>query len=45
MQRRVKLDIIDEQVTDLLLCAEKECRKIRTGEVDFSPEASRVVEI
>jgi hypothetical protein len=45
MQRRVKLDIIDKQVTDLLLHAEKECRKIIIEKVDFSLEVSKALEI
>ena len=38
--RATKLNRIDQQVTELLLHAEKDCRKLRTGEVDFSPEVS-----
>ena len=45
MQRRVKLDIIDKLVTSLLLYAEKKYRKIRTGEVDFSLEVNKAVEV
>ena len=35
----------DEQVTSLLLYAEKECKKIRIGKVDFSLEVSKAIEI
>ena len=35
------LDMINEKVTSLLLYAEKECRKLRIGEIDFSSEASK----
>ena len=45
LQRRVKLDLIDEQVTSLLLYTEKEYRKIRIAEVDFSPKVSKAVEV
>ena len=44
LRRVVKLGIIDEQVTGLFLHAKKECRKLRTGEVNFSLEVSKVVE-
>ena len=40
----VKLNMIDEQVTDTLLHAEKHCRKLRIGEVEYSPEVSEAVE-
>ena len=40
----VKLNMIDEQVTDILLHAEKKCRKLRTGEVEYSPEVSEAAE-
>ena len=40
----VKLNRIDEQVTDILLHAEKRCRKLRTGEVEYSPEVSEAAE-
>ena len=39
-----KLNLIDEQVTDILLHAEKKCRKLRTGEVEYSPEVSEATE-
>ena len=41
----VKLDMIDEQVTSLLLHAEKEYRKLRIGEVDFSLEVSKAAKM
>ena len=40
----VKLNMLDEQITDILLHAEKKCRKLRTGEVDYSPEVSEASE-
>lgn len=40
----VKLNMIDEQVTDILLHAEKKCRQLRTGEVEYSPEVSEAAE-
>ena len=40
----VKLNMIDEQVTEILLHAEKKCRKLRTGEVECSPEVSEAAE-
>ena len=42
--RANRLDCIDRQVTELLLHAEKVCRKLRMGEVDFSPEVSRAAD-
>ena len=42
--RATKLNRIDQQVTELLLHAEKECRKLRMGEVDFSPEVSNAAD-
>ena len=36
--------MIDEQITDILLHAEKKCRKLRTGEVEYSPEVSEASE-
>ena len=36
--------MIDEQVTGVLLHAEKKCRKLRTGEVEYSPEVSEAAE-
>ena len=41
IRRTVKIDILDHQVIELLLNAEKDCRKIRTGEVEFLPEISK----
>ena len=43
--RVVKIDLLDEQVIDILLNAKKKYRKLRTGEVDYLPEISRVAEI
>ena len=43
--RASNLDFIDQQVTELLLHAEKRCRRLRTGEVDFSPEVSRAADL
>jgi hypothetical protein len=40
----VKLNILDEQITDILLDTEKKCRKPRTGEVEYSPEISEASE-
>ena len=40
----VKLNMIDEQITEILLHAEKKCRKLRTGEVEYSPEVSEASE-
>ena len=37
--------MIDKQVTSLLLHAEKEFRKLRIEEVDFSLKVSKVAEI
>ena len=45
LRRVAKPDMINEQVTRLLLCTKKECRKLRTGEVNFFLEISKVVEI
>ena len=42
--RAKRLDCIDRQVTELLLHAEKVCRKLRMGEVDFSPEVSKAAD-
>ena len=42
--RATKLNRIDQQVTELLLHAEKDCRKLRTGKVDFSPEVSNAAD-
>ena len=41
LSRVEKLDNIDAQVTGLLLHTKKRCRKLRTGEVNFSPEVSK----
>ena len=40
----MKLNMLDEQITDILLHVEKKCRKFRTGEVEYSPEVSEVSE-
>ena len=40
----VKLNMIDEKVTEILLCAEKKCRKLQTGEVEYSSEVSETAE-
>ena len=37
--------MIDEQITDSLMHAEKKCRKLRTGEVDCLPEVSKASEV
>ena len=37
----VKIDILDKQVTELLLSKKKDCRKIRIEEVEFSLEISK----
>ena len=44
-RRAVKIDILYEQVTEMLLDAEKCCRKLRTGEAHYYPEVSRASEI
>ena len=36
--------MIDKQVTDTLLHAEKYCRKLRTGDVEYLPEVNEVAE-
>ena len=36
--------MIDEQVTDTLFYTEKHYRKLRIGEVEYSPEMSEVTE-
>ena len=36
--------MIDEQVTDTFLHTKKYCRKLRTDEVEYSPEVSKVAE-
>ena len=36
--------MLDEQVTDILLHAEKWCRKLRIEEVDYSSEVSKALE-
>lgn len=41
----IRLNMIDEQVTETLLHAEKKCRKFRMGEVDYSPEVSKASEV
>ena len=40
----VRLKILDEQIVELLLYAEKKCRKLSTGEVEHSPEVSEASE-
>ena len=45
LRRVVKLDMINKQVTRLLLYTKKECRKLMTEEVNFSPEVSKVAEM
>ena len=40
----VRLNILDEQITDILLHTEKQCRKLRIGEVEYSPEVSAAAE-
>ena len=40
----VKLNMIDEQVIVILSHEEKKCRKLRTGEVEYSPEVSEAAE-
>ena len=41
----IRLNMIDEQITETLLHAEKLCRKLRMGEVDYSPEMSKASEV
>ena len=45
LSRAKKLDNIDIQVTSLLLHTEKRYRKLRIGEVNFSPKVSKIAEI
>jgi len=40
----VRLKMLDEQITGILLHEEKKCRKLRTGEVEYSPEVSEASE-
>ena len=40
----IRLNMIDKQVTDTLLHTKKHCRKLRIGEVEYSPEVSKVAE-
>ena len=40
----IRLNMIDEQIIDSLTHAKKKCRKLRTGEVDHSPEVSKASE-
>ena len=42
--QNIKLNMLDEQITDALSHAEKKCRKLRTEEVDFLPEVSETLE-
>ena len=35
-----KLDTIDKTVSQLMICSEKQCRKLKSGRIPFSPEAS-----
>ena len=44
MRRIAKIDIIDAQVTSLLLHTEKVYRKLRIGEVNFLPEVNKATE-
>ena len=41
LHREVKLNSIDKITTDLLMNVEKKSRKIRTGEVNYSPETAK----
>ena len=43
LSREVRLDILDMQVTDLLLQTEKKYRKLQTEEINFSLDVSRAV--
>ena len=40
-RREIKLNIIDELTEDLLINAEKKCRKFRTGGVHYSSETAK----
>ena len=40
----VRLNMLDKQVIEILLHAEKKCKKLRIGEVEYSPEISDTVE-
>ena len=39
------MHVLDEKVTETLLNAEKCCRKLSTGEVNYYPEVIRASEI
>ena len=41
----MRLNMIDEQITDSLIYAEKKCKKLRTGEVGHSSEVSKASEV
>ena len=36
--------MLDEQIVGVLLCAEKQCRKLRIGEAECSPGVSEAAE-
>jgi len=40
--QKEKLDSIDKQNTELLLCTERQCRNLRAGAVAYSPNLSKV---
>lgn len=40
-----RLNMLDEQITGILLHAKKKCRKLQTREVEFSPEVSEASEL
>ena len=41
-ERLHRLNSIDRQVTDILIHIEKKYRNLRTGEISFSPELSKL---
>ena len=41
LELKRKLDCIDAEKRDYMLCAEKKCRRISSGRIPFSPESSK----
>ena len=42
LHREAILNTIDKEVTDLFISAKKSCRKLRTGDVAYSQELSKL---
>ena len=42
--RTERIDVLDKQVTRILLNMEKGYRKLRIGKVEYSPEVSKAIE-